>query len=386
MKLQRISALTEKELKKTIREPAVLFMIFIFPIIFVFAFGASFGGVGSSQTVTYNVGVVNMDGANSLNASQILITTLSNTKILNIHVYSNDQTARNDLSQGIVQAVMIIPTDFSQSLASYQAAPNDPSEWTNATVSLYLDQGSLVATQAIPPIIQQALMSVAGHSQQSIQSPFSVQTASLVEVETRSAFDLIAPGMFTFASIFLIMMVAQSFTQDRENGMMKRIRISPTTSTEFITSQVVSYMCIALIQAVLVFGMTYALGFRPDIGLSSYLFAFVLVLIFSLSNVGFGLITATISKSASAATGLSFLFVMPQLFLGTFVGASLSSSAQVAGRFVPSFYVTNALTSLFLRGAAFTSPSILLDLAVVSVSCVAILAVGIVLYSKRYKI
>jgi ABC-type multidrug transport system permease subunit len=327
-----------------------------------------------------------MDHASSVNASQILITTLSNTKILNIHVYANDQTARNDLSQGTVQAVMIIPTNFSQSLASYQAAPNEPSQWTNATVSLYLDQGSLVATQAIPPIIQQALISMEGQSQHAIQSPFAVHTASLVEVNTQSALDFIAPGMFTFASIFLIMMVAQSFTQDRENGMMKRIRISPTTPTEFMASQVVSYMGIALIQATLVFGMTYALGFRPDVGLPAYLFAFLLVLVFSLSNVGFGLITATISKSAGAATGLSFLFVLPQLFLGTFVGASLSSSAQVAGKFVPSYYVTNALTSLFLRGAATTSPTILLDLAVVSVSCVAILAAGIVLYAKCYKI
>ncbi len=386
MKLQRISALTKKELKKTIREPAVLFMIFLFPVVFVFAFGASFGGVGSSQTVTYQIGVVNMDQGNSVNASQILLTALSNTKILNLHIYVDNQTAQNDLSQGTVQAVMAIPTDFSQSLASYQTAPNDPSKWTNATVSLYLDKGSLVATQAIPPIIQQALTAITGQSQQAPQSPFHVETASLVEVKTTSALDFIAPGMFTFASIFLIMMVAQSFTQDRENGMMKRIRISPTTPTEFMTSQVVSYMGIALIQAALVFIMTYALGFRPNVGIPAYAFAFILVLIFSLSNVGFGLITASIAKSAGAATGLSFLFLLPQLFLGTFVGASLSSGAQVAGKFVPSYYVTDALTSLFLRGAAITSPTILLDLAVVSVSCIAILAVGIVLYAKYYKI
>ena len=215
---------------------------------------------------------------------------------------------------------------------------------------------------------------------------FQVQTASLAEVKTASALDFIVPGMFTFASIFLIMMVAQSFTQDKENGVMKRIRITPTTPTEFMTSQIISYMGIALIQAALVFAMTYALGLRPSIGISTYVFAFALILIFSVSNVGFGLITATISKSASAATGLSFLFVLPQLFLGTFIGASLSSGAQVAGKLVPSYYVTNALTSLFLRGAAITSPAILLDFAVVSVSCVAILAVGVALYAKYYKI
>lgn len=182
------------------------------------------------------------------------------------------------------------------------------------------------------------------------------------------------------------MMVAQSFTQDRENGMMKRIRITPTTSTEFITSQVISYMGIALIQAALVFIMIYALGFRPEVGIFTYTFAFVLVLLFSLSNVGFGLITATISKTSGAATGLSFLFVLPQLFLGTFVGASLSSNAQIAGKFVPSYYVTDALTSLFLRGAALTSTAILQDFFAVLISCIAILTAGIVLYSKYYKI
>jgi ABC-2 type transport system permease protein len=168
--------------------------------------------------------------------------------------------------------------------------------------------------------------------------------------------------------------------------MMKRIRITPTSPTEFMASQVISYTAIALIQAALVFAMTYALGFRPSVGIPEYASAFILVLIFSLSNIGFGLITATISKSASAATGLSFIFVLLQLFLGTFVGATLSGGAQVAGKFVPSYYVTNALTSLFLRGAAISSVSVLLDLAVVSVSCVAILAVGIVLYAKYYKI
>jgi ABC-type multidrug transport system permease subunit len=280
---------------------------------------------------------------------------------------------------------MIIPSDFSRSLASYQAFPDDPSQWTNSSVQLYLDKGSLVATQAIPPIIQQTLASLAGQNQQ-VKTPFEIQTASLVEVKATSVLDFLAPGMFTFASIFLIMMVAQSFTQDRENGMMKRIRISPTTHAEFMASQVVSYMGIALIQAALVFAMTYILGFRPQVEAGTYGFAFVLVIVFSVSSVGFGLIAATISKSAGAATGLSFLFVLPQLFLGTFVGASLSSGAQVAGKFVPSYYVTNALTSLFLRGAAITSPAVLVDLAVVSFSCIGILAAGIVLYARYYKI
>jgi ABC-2 type transport system permease protein len=386
MKLQRVLALTKKELKKTVREPAVLFMIFLFPVVFVFAFGASLGGVGGSQTATYQVGVVNFDQPSSQNYSAIFTEALSNTKIVNLHFYDTNQTAQSDLSQGKVQAIIVIPATFSDSAAAYYAAPSSPSQWINTTVPLYLDRGSLIATQAVPPIVSQVLGGMLSQNQQTLQSPIQLQTASLVEVKQTSALDFLAPGMFTFASIFLIMMVGQSFAQDRENGMMKRIRISPTTPTEFMTSQVLSYMLIALVQAALVFVMTYALGFHPAVGADTYIFAFALVLVFSVSNVGFGLITATISKSPGAATGIAFIFVLPQLFLGTFVGASLSAGAQVAGKFVPSYYVTDGLTSLFLRGAAIGSVSVIVDLAVVCVSCVAILAVGIALYAKYYKI
>jgi ABC-2 type transport system permease protein len=310
MKLQRVLALTKKELIKTYRIPAVLFMIFLFPVVFVLAFGAAFGGGGGGQPV-YQVGVVNMDQGLTPQSSQLFIVTLKSAGILNIQTFSDNQTAQSELSQGRIQAVMIIPATFSQSFQSYQTAPNNPNQWTNASVLLYLDKGSIFATQAIPPIIQQVLTAFMGQTQQAIPSPVTVETASLVNVEQISTFDFWAPGMFTFASIFLIMMVAGSFTEDRENGMMKRIRITPTTPTDFMLSQVLSYLVIALIQAILVFMMVYVMGFRPNVEPSVYMFAFILVLIFSLSNVGFGLITATISKSSSVATGLSFIFVLP---------------------------------------------------------------------------
>lgn len=387
MNLQRVSALAKKDLKKTLREPAALFMIFLFPVVFVLAFGASFGGIGGGQPVTYQIGVVNMDQTSSSQQwSQVFIDALSNTTILNVQVYTNNQTAQDDLTQGKVQAVMIIPSVFSASVASYQTAPSDPSRWVNATVPLYLDKGSIIATQAIPPIIQQVLTAVFSQNQNRSLNPVQLETASLVEVKKLTAFDFMVPGMFTFASIFLIMMVSGSFTEDRENGMMKRIRITPTSPTEFMTSQVLANMATAFAQALLVFLMAYVMGFRPDIDTPIYLLAFTLVLIFSLSNIGFGLITATIAKTPGAATGISFIFLLPQLFLGTFVGASLSGSAQIAGKFVPSYYVTDALTSLLLRGASITSPLVTLDIAIASLFSIAVLVIGIILYAKYFRI
>jgi ABC-2 type transport system permease protein len=349
--------------------------------VFVVAFGASFGGFGGAAQANYQIGVVNFDGAD---ASHQFIDALGQTGIITASVYDSNASAQADLAQGKMQALIIIPEGFSRSVTSYYAAPQNAAEWSNTTVQLYLDKGSLVATQAVPPIMQQTVAAL--FNQHAAQNPISLKTASLVEVKQTSALDFIAPGMFTFASIFLIMMVAQSFTQDRENGMMKRIRIAPVSATEFMTGLVLSYTVIALIQAVILFAITYALGFRPDVDASAYIFTFIMVLVFSVSNIGFGLITATIAKSSSAATGLSFLFVLPQLFLGTFVSNSLAGAAQSVSLIVPSHYVTDALTSLFLRGASVASASVLIDFAIVCASCIGILAVGIVLYANYYKV
>ena len=387
MNFQRVFSLVKKDLKKMIREPATLFLIILFPVVLTLAFGASFGAIGGSQSTTYQIGVVNMDSAGPYEQwARDFTGNLSDTEILKIQDYSSNETAQAELIQGNIQAILLIPSDFGQSCDSFWNAPTDPNLWVNTTLQLYLDSGSMFATQAIPPIIEQVLVATVDEIQPiSVPRPIQIGSPSLVQASRLTAFDYMAPGIFAYASIFLTMTVAQSFTTDRENGLLKRINTTPTAPSEFMTSQAISNMFAALIQVALVFAMAYLVGYRPSADPASYALAFVIMSIFALCNVGFGLITATLAKSPGAATGIAFVFIMPQMFLGTFVGFALSPSAQAAGKFVPSYYVTDALTSLFLRGAPVSSLTILMDLSVVSICSVIALLSGILLFGKYGK-
>ncbi len=180
----------------------------------------------------------------------------------------------------------------------------------------------------------------------------------------------------------MIMIVAQSYTTDRESGVLGRILITPTTSGDIVMGSVVSYLVVGLFQAALVFACVYALGYHPDAGAPGLAVGFLLITVFALCNIGFGLIAAAVSRSAGSATGISFLFLMPQLFLGTFVGSALSPAAQAAGRVLPAYYVTDAITSLWTRGASVTSPAVLTDLGAVIASSVIILAVGVQVFKR----
>jgi ABC-2 type transport system permease protein len=356
-------------------------MIILFPVMLTIAFGASFGAVGGSQPTSFSVGVVNL-GGNSTSVSQFY-HDMQATGLLKLSNYADNTTAQSVLGQGQLQAVVLIPTGFDESVMSYRAYPNYPGRWTNSTLQLYLDKGSLLTTQVIPTIVTQVLeQGVLGVKPTNQAVPFSVSTPSGVNVQGATVFQSFAPGLFAFASIYMIMMVAQSYTTERENGLLNRILVTPTTSGDIVMGSVVSYLVIGLVQALLVFCCVYALGYHPVGGTAALLVGFFIITIFALCNIGFGLITAAMARSAGAATGISFVFLMPQLFLGTFVGSALSSGAQAAGRFLPAYYVTDALTSLWARGAPVTSIAILTDLGAVASSSAIILLVGVQVFRK----
>ena len=374
-------ALAKKDWKRILREPAFLFIIILFPVMLTVAFGTSFGAVGGSQSPTLNTGVVALGGNST--SSTLFGKDLQATGVVNVSYYANNQTAQSVLSQGQLQAVALLPFNFDSSIQSFKSYPRDPGRWTNSTVSLYLDKGSALSTQVVPTVVEQVLaQGVLGIKQAAQALPFSLSTPSEVKVQGTSVFESFAPGLFAFASIYMIMMVAQSYTAERENGLLSRILVTPTTSAEVVMGSVVSYLVIGLVQALLVFLCVYALGYHPVAGPAGLFVGFFIITVFVLCNIGFGLITMAIARSAGAATGISFIFLMPQLFLGTFVGSALSSTAQAAGRFLPAYYVTDALTSLFTRGASVTSQTVLTDLTVVSASSVIILLVGVQVFKK----
>ncbi len=385
MNRQRVGAMVRKDLKATVREPASLFILLLFPVLLTVIFGVTFGGIGGSGPTTYQVGVVNLNAAGpGAHWSTDLAANLTATQILQVQPYADNATAQADLSVGNLQAVLVIPSDFGASADAYRASPGNTSAWVYTSLSLYVDQGSLVATQAVPPIVAEALVrTLEGSVSASSSLPVTVGSPSLIAVAHRSNFDYMMPGIFAYGAIFITMTVGGSFSSDREDGRLRRLNTTRLTPSEFMTSKVISNMVVGVAQVGLIFAVAFAIGYHPSTDLTGLALAFLLVSVLAVACVGFGLITATLARSSSAATGIAFLFVIPQMFFGTFVsGMAPSAMTSAIGRFMPAYYVTDALTSLFLRGVSASNAVVLADLGWVSVASVLVLVVGILLFRK----
>jgi len=382
MNLRRILSLTKKDIKKSTREPAVLFLLIVFPVVLTVVFGLAFGGIGSGGTTSFDVGLLNLDATGPQTEwSNSFIDNLTGSNVFVVHDFDDNATGQAALLQGNLDAFIVIPEGFGDSIVSYYSAPFDPSVWTNTSIGLYVDSGSLMAVSAVPPLVQEVLMNtIFGSEAMTINLPIEIETPALVESSTLTQWDFMAPGIFAFAAIFLTMIVAQSMTYERDEGLLKRLRTTPVSSSDYMISQTLSNMIIAVVQVALVLASAYTIGYRPATGPAGIAFTFLIALAFALVSVGFGLIAATLSKSADVATGISFIFIMPQMFFGTFM--PLGGATEIIARFMPSKYITDALTTLFLRGAPITSTIIWFDMAVVSVVGIMLIIVGIALFEK----
>ncbi|MEX2756479.1 MAG: ABC transporter permease [Candidatus Sigynarchaeota archaeon] len=376
MNVKRLYALVKKDMKSTFRNPAMLFMVIIFPLVLTLAFGLAFGAIGTGMESIYDVGVIDDDATAYTWASEFTASIDANA-MLNVVPYPDVTSARHDLAEGKIDAMLVIPANFGDACQSFVDDPSDPASWTNTSLVLALDSGSMIITQALPPILYQVLLETLMPGASGTSLPVNLNSPSLVSADKRSQFDYMAPGLYAFAGIFLIMIVAETFVEQKEKGLLKRINVTPATAGDVIGSQIVSNIVLAAMQAGVILGISTAVGFRPGVGIDAYFMVFAMSMVFSLCAVGCGLITATLSRNAGMATGLSFVFILPLMFLGTFVPVPSD-----IGRFVPSYYFTDAVTSLFLRGAPVGSSTVLLDMAILGITSAGLFLAGVLLYKK----
>jgi ABC-2 type transport system permease protein len=203
------------------------------------------------------------------------------------------------------------------------------------------------------------------------------------DVPGKNQFDIMAPGLYAYACIFITMIVAQSFTDDREQGLLKRISITPTTSGEFIGSHLISNTILSILQVIIVATFSILIGFRSEGNYIGFLIAFLFIIVLSICSVGFGLICSTIAKSAGTATGLSFIFILPQMFFGTFI--PLNETTRVIALILPSYYATEALNLIFLEGIILIDLRIWFNLGILSIMSVVIILLGIIIFKKYGK-
>jgi len=194
-------------------------------------------------------------------------------------------------------------------------------------------------------------------------------------------FEIMLPGFLAYACLMTIYDVAASVAGERASGIQKRVNTTPLTSAEYILSQLISYTIKPLIQMFLGFGVALLVGYRPLATVAGYLLVIVFLVLLTFSSVGFGLITAQFAKSAGAAGGLAFIFIVPQQLFATFIPPAFIGADSFKWIF-PSFYATEGLGYIF-AGVSLTDSYIWMLLGILLAISIVIYVIGIFVYETN---
>jgi len=194
-------------------------------------------------------------------------------------------------------------------------------------------------------------------------------------------FEIMLPGFLVYAGLLTIYDVASGVAAERESGLQKRLYTTPLTSAEYIFSQMISYSIKPIIQLLLGLGAAVAVGYRPVNGVFGYLLVIVIMVIFTYSSVGAGMITSTFAKTANNAGGLAFAFIVPQQIFGTFIPPSFLG-ADILEWVIPSWYPTRLLGMIF-AGTPLTDWEIWVRFGVLLAFSIAVYVIGILVYEKK---
>ncbi len=114
--------------------------------------------------------------------------------------------------------------------------------------------------------------------------------------------------------LFTSMFAGMSVLWDREFGFLKEIMVTPVSRVSIVLGRIVGGATTALIQGILILGISVLMGFKI-VGLSSLLLSIVFMVLISVTFIGLGLIFASKMKDIHGFSLIMQFVMFPLFFL-----------------------------------------------------------------------
>lgn len=196
------------------------------------------------------------------------------------------------------------------------------------------------------------------------------------DLSTFDNFGSLLIGFIVFFFTFLISGI--SFLQERTTGTLEKLLSTPIKRWEIVTGYVLGFGVVSVIQAAII---TFFVIYILDIMMVGSLWLVLLITLLSaMVALAFGILMSTAATSEFQMIQFIPIIVVPQVFFtGLF---DLSPEWTLVGKFMPLYYVADALDKVMIRGSGLGSilPDVLILLSL-TILCMAINTILL----KRYR-
>ncbi|HYW02275.1 MAG TPA: ABC transporter permease [Candidatus Acidoferrum sp.] len=371
-------AVWERDIRKFMRQPAVVMAAIIGPFLSLVLLGYAFGGA-----ITYApVAVVReSNGQFSSEFVGILRTQLScqyggvNCQNSYTLIDASDlASAQVMLRKGLVKAIIFIPLGFDQALATH----------TNTQVNVYLDNTDPISAAAITGELTQAAQQLSTRIQ--INSPTTTGINVILADFYRNVFyiEFMAPGSLVQSIMFAsIIGGGISILEDKERGIIEGYLVSPLKQYEIIVGVLFAGVTKAMFSATTLFVLSLMIGaIRPSAGIVGYVLMFFTLFLTSLGVISMMTAYAVRATSRNAYTFTAFPINITLYFTSGAVYPTngFPTWMQEIAKVNPEAYAVDALRLLIYKGAGLTP--VLGDFAFLTVFTVIMIALATLAFKR----
>jgi ABC-2 type transport system permease protein len=341
--MRKVVAVATKELRQIVRDRRTLLILLFVPAFFLLLYGYAL------NFDIRNVALVVKDQDRSTRSRELISAFINSGYFRLVDQLDSDREIERLIDQGVVRAVLTIPSNFERNLTSgiatdVQVIIDGDNANTASTVLGY--SRSLIAEYS------GAIGSMHSGTGRPQVPQVSVEPRIWYNPQLRSTLFLV-PGLIAYISmITAVVSTALSVVREKERGTMEQVRMAPISPLPYIIGKTLPYLAISFASALMVIFTAMALFDLPMRG--SWPLLCGAIGLFLVGAQAQGLLISTIAQTQQVAFQVALLSsLLPTMILSGFIFpiSSMPAVVQAITHIVPARYFLVALRSIVLKGA-----------------------------------
>jgi ABC-2 type transport system permease protein len=333
-----------KEFIHIVRDPRTLVVMFLMPLMQLILLGYA------ATSDVRNIPLAVFDQSRTPQSRQLVESFVESGQFSVTRLATSEQDVARLVDAGTAQAGLIIPPTYAADMVGGRGAQaafvldgSDPTVASSALSSARLI-GQVEATN-----IQQQTLARRGGGP-ALSSALEVRTRVWYNPDMVSAVFMI-PGLIgVLLQMQATLLTASAIVRERERGTIEQLIVTPIRPFELILGKILPYAVMALLITVEIlvigtfwFGVPIKGSVMLLLGISS---------LFLLSSLGIGLLISTIAHTQQEAFLLTFLTLLPSLFLSGYIFpiAAMPKVLQYVSGIIPLTYFLVVVRGVVIKG------------------------------------
>ncbi|NOH01967.1 MAG: ABC transporter permease [Chloroflexi bacterium] len=305
-------------------------------------------------TINNDAGIQLADGT-TLHAGREAVAALTSVTyadgqpLLKTRAVADLAEAEPLLRDRVAAAYIVIPEDFSRTLAALQSGDRSVTTkivFGGDVANPYYMVGANLSLIAIDDYIMRATgqQPLIGYKEE----PLGTSLA-------RTEYETYVPGTLIFAVIMLIFLASMTVARELETGTLRRLQLTPMKSLDYLGGVTAALVLIGTASFALAFGCAVAVGFRSE---GSAWAGILIGAVTCLSVIGVGMVVASFTRTVSQAFIVAnFPMAMMMFFSGVIYPLPKIVLFTLGGReiglydILPPTHAVVALNKIFNLGA-----------------------------------